>query len=195
RPSASTTRLAARVGSARTVAFASLPLEASRRAGKAISEQITVNDVVLSVIAGAVGRWLGSSASIRVKVPVSLHQRDHEANLANHNSCFFVDLPVDEPDPVRRVQAVNRETSERKLGHDAETLYHLGSHPVIAHWEMSPHVFTFNVSNVPGPKQEVFVAGARVGEIYSLAEIARHHALRIAVISSADSLFVGLCAD
>src|SRR5207248_4647712 len=110
RPSASSTRLATRAGSTRSVAFASLPLEASHRAGKAISEQITINDVVLSIIAGAVGRWLGSSASIRVKVPVSLHQRDDGANVGNHDSFFFVDLPVDEPDPVRRVRAINQVT-------------------------------------------------------------------------------------
>jgi diacylglycerol O-acyltransferase / wax synthase len=60
---------------------------------------------------------------------------------------------------------------------------------------MSPRVFTLNVSNVPGPREDVYVLGARVSELYSVAEIAQHHALRVAVISAADTLFFGLCAD
>ena len=195
RPAASLTPLAGRVGSRRRVAFASLSFEDCRRGGKAISDSVTVNDVVLSVVAGAVRAWLGREAAIRVKVPVSLHHPGEAEGVANHNSFFFVDLPVDEADPVRRVLAVNRETRERQLAHDAETLYRLGLHPVIAHWASSPHVFTFNVSNVPGPRGEVFVVGARLRELYSLAEIARHHALRIAVISGAGRLSFGLCAD
>jgi diacylglycerol O-acyltransferase len=194
RPSASLTRLAAPIGATRSVAFASLPLEACRRAGKSIAEQCTVNDVVLAVIAGAVRRWLGPDQAIRVKVPVSLHHGEQQAT-SNHDSYFFVDLPVNEPDPGQRVLAINRETTERKLHHDAETLYHLGSHPAVAHWVMNPHVFTFNVSNVRGPAEDVFVVGARLRELYSMAEVAQHHALRIAVLSAAGSLFFGLCAD
>ena len=60
---------------------------------------------------------------------------------------------------------------------------------------MSPHVFTFNVSNVRGPADDVYVLGAKVSELYSLAEVAQHHALRVAVISCGGSLFFGLCAD
>jgi WS/DGAT/MGAT family acyltransferase len=195
RPSASTTELDARAGSTRSVAFASVPFQPLRQAGKAISESVTINDLALSIVAGGVRGWLGSDASIRVKVPVSLHDRDPGVPLSNHDSYFFVDLPVDEPDAVQRVLAINRETTERKVGHDAETLYHLGTHPAIAHWAMSPHVFTFNVSNVKGPQDDVFVLGARLRELWSLAEIAQHHALRIAVISAAGSLFFGLCAD
>jgi hypothetical protein len=64
-----------------------------------------------------------------------------------------------------------------------------------AHWAMSPHVFTFNVSNVRGPAESVYVLGSRIREMYSLAEIAPRHALRLAVISAAGSLFFGFCAD
>jgi len=163
-------------------------------AGKAIADAVTVNDVVLSILAGGIRAWLGARESIRVKVPVSLHHAGD--TLGNHDSFFFVDLPVAEPDPVRRVLAINQETRERKLAGDAETLYRLGTHHhLLEHWAMSPHVFTFNVSNVPGPRGEVFVLGARLHRMYSLAEIAHHHALRVAVVSAAGSLSFGLCAD
>ena len=60
---------------------------------------------------------------------------------------------------------------------------------------MSPHVFTFNISNVRGPASTIYVLGAKVRELYSLAEISQHHALRMAVISCGDRLSFGLCAD
>ena len=198
-PSAVHTPLNKRAGSEREVAFARAPLLECKRAAKAIDEAVTLNDVVLALVAGGVRMWLehgrGQLSGVRVKIPVSLHQRGQVDTIANHDSYFFVDLPVAEPDPVKRVLAINRETRERKLDHDAETLYRLGTHPFLAHWAMSPHVFTFNVSNVPGPAAELYICGARIRELYSLAEIAHHHALRVAVVSAAGSLFFGLCAD
>jgi diacylglycerol O-acyltransferase len=193
------TPLARRVGARRTVAFASVPLDSARAAGKAIDGGITVNDIVLAVIAGGIRAWLGRgfgpSGGIRVKIPVSLHEPDEGANLGNRDSYFFVDLPVAEPDVAQRALTINRETARRKLDHDAEMLYRLGSHPFVERWAMSPRVFTFNVSNVRGPAHDLYVLGARVREMYSLAEIAQQHALRIAVVSIAGQLFIGLCAD
>lgn len=184
---------------ARQIAFVGAPLADCKRAGKAIDEAITLNDVVLSLVAGGVREWLrhrhGATEGIRAKVPVSLHRSDEGDGVANRDSYFFVDLPVAEPDPVKRLLAINRETDERKLDHDAETLYRLGAHPFVAHWAMSPRVFTFNVSNVRGPGHDVYVVGARISEMYSLAEIAPRHALRVAVISAVGTLFFGLCAD
>jgi diacylglycerol O-acyltransferase len=188
------------IGPARSVAFASIPLADLKRIGKAHGEGVTINDVVLAGVAGGVREWLdrrhAPERGIRVKVPVSLHHHDAQADApGNRDSYFFVDLPVAEPDPVRRLLAINRETADRKRHHDAENLYHLGLHPTVANWAMSPRVFTFNVSNVPGPHQPVFVRGARVRELYSLAEVAQHHALRVAAISAAGTMFFSLCAD
>jgi WS/DGAT/MGAT family acyltransferase len=198
-PAAAVTGLATRAGWTRKVAFAATPVADCKRAGKTVDAAITVNDVVLSLVAGGMRQWLrhrhGPTEGIRAKVPVSLHRADEPDGVANRDSYFFVDLPVDEPDPVKRLRAINRETQERKLSHDAETLYRLGAHPFVAHWAMSPRVFTFNVSNVRGPAHDVYVLGSRVSEMYSVAEIAPRHALRLAVVSAAGSLFFGLCAD
>jgi WS/DGAT/MGAT family acyltransferase len=193
------TSLAHRVGFTRSVAFAMAPLEQCRRAGKAIGAGVTLNDVVLALVAGGVRAWAegdgGPTEGIRVKIPVSLHVPDERDEAANRDSYFFVDLPVGEADIAMRVLAINRETQERKLDHDAEGLDRLARHPFVTHRAMSARVFTFNVSNVRGPANDVYVAGARVRQMYSLAEIARHHALRVAVISASGWLFFGLCAD
>lgn len=196
-PRAIPTDIGHRVGSRRSVVFAEASLEQCKQAGKTIDATVTLNDVVLAIVAGGVREWLahvdGPTEGIRVKVPVSLHHGDDL--LGNHDSYFFVDLPVAEPDPAQRVLTISRETNERKLAHDAETLYRLGRHPIVSRWAMSPHVFTFNVSNVRGPAGEIYILGARVRGIYSLAEIAQHHALRVSVISAVGCLFFGLCAD
>jgi hypothetical protein len=60
---------------------------------------------------------------------------------------------------------------------------------------MSPHVFGVNVSNVPGPRERRTVHGAPVVELYSIAEIAPHHALRASAVSLAGSMFISLNAD
>lgn len=198
-PRATRTPLARRIGARRAVAFTSLPLEPTRTAGKAIDPAITLNDVVLAVIAGGVRAWLhrghGPAGGIRVKIPVSLHEPGEAADVGNRDSYFFVDLPVAEADVAERALTIHRETAQRKLDHDADLLYRIGAHPFVEHWAMSPRVFTFNVSNVRGPAQDIYILGAHVRELYSLAEIAQQHALRIAVISMTGSLFIGLCAD
>jgi len=196
---ASRSPLDRRIGSTRSIAFQRAPLDDCRRAGKAIHDAVTVNDVVLAIVAGAVREWIahrhGHDEVVRVKVPVSLHDKAGGDREANRDSYFFVDLPVGEPDPVKRVLAINRETTERKVDRDAEALYRLGLHRPVAHWAMSPRVFTFNVSNVRGPAQPVYVLGARVREMYSLVEVAQRHALRVAVVSACGSIHFGLCAD
>jgi diacylglycerol O-acyltransferase / wax synthase len=197
--SAAKSTLDARIGTTRSVAFARAPLEETKQAGKAIDPKITLNDMVLAITARGIRKWLdhthGPTEGIRVKVPVSLHHAGEGEGIGNRDSYFFVDLPVSEPDPSECVRTINRETTQRKLDHDAESLYKLGLHRTVAHYAMSPRVFTFNVSNVPGPRSDVYVKQSRVTALYSIAEVAQHHALRVSVISAAGNLFFGLCAD
>jgi diacylglycerol O-acyltransferase / wax synthase len=194
-------------GAAREVAFFGVSLEELKAIAHGASERATVNDVVLAAVAGGLRDWLGAAgaeqAAMRVKVPVSLHTSD-EADGANVDSFMCVDLPIAEPDPTARLQAVTRETRERKSLHDAQTLAaffadlsHLSRslERFAEHWSMSPRVFTLNVSNVPGPAEPQRVLGEPLLELYSLAEIAHRHALRVAVVSAGGRISFGLCAD
>ena len=196
------------VGPRREVAFVDTSLDELRRIGHAAPEQrATVNDVALSAVSAGLRVWLdqlGAPADgLRAKVPVSLHQPG-EAAAANRDSFMMVDLPLDHDDPVERLTAVTRETRERKQRHDAETLdafFRDVSHLSRSlkrhadHWAMSPRVFTLNVSNVPGPRGPQSVLGAPLLELHSIAEIAHHHALRVAIVSAAGRVSFGLCAD
>ena len=193
-------------GPRRQVDFVDAPLEQLRKIGHAAPGRATINDVVLAAVGGGLRNWLGAlgvaAGHLRVKVPVSLHSRDDDE--ANRDSFMVVDLPLEHTEPLERLAAIAEETRERKRRHDAQALdvffrdlSHLSRslERQAEHWAMSPRVFTLNVSNVPGPRGAQLVLGAPLLELHSLAEIAHHHALRVAVVSAAGRISFGLCAD
>ncbi len=193
------------IGHEREVAFALVPLRPLHDAAKHI-DGVSLNDAVLAIVAGALQRWLEAHhaglGSVRVKVPVSLRHPGDDAG--NHDSAFTLPLPLGAPDPVARLDAVHAATSGRKQGHDAETLEavlrELGHvsprlRAIAERIEDSPRGFALSVSNVPGPRAPVSVLGAPVASLHSIAEIGERHALRVAVVSLADRLAFGLCAD
>ncbi len=193
------------IGAAREVAFAHAPLRELHDAAKRIAGA-TVNDAVLTAVAGGLREWIqhhhGRLERVRVKVPVSLHHPGDDEG--NRDSFFTLELPLDEPDPVARLEAVRAATSVRKAEHDAETLDVLmrdlarvspGLERLCRRFEASPRAFALNVSNVPGPRGAVEVLGAPVEAVYSIAEIGRRHALRVAVVSADGRLQFGFCSD
>lgn len=192
------------IGTRRQIAFAVAPLRALHDAARELDEA-TLNDAVLTIVAGAIGRWVrerhGELGTIRLRVPVSLHHEGDE--VANHDSFFSVALPLNEPDPVARLRLTHAETRERKADHDAQyreqLLRELSCVPPLEHFvsrlESSPRRFALSVSNVPGPREPVSVLGADVAHLHSIAEIGRRHALRASATSLAGLLCFGLCAD
>lgn len=199
------------IGARRSVAMTTLELDQI----KAIAHEVagaTINDVVLALVGGALRRWLeshhGRLGSVRVKVPVSLHNLDQApvrgaSEPGNRDSFFCLDLPLGSADPLGRLANIRDATKIRKQDHDAEHLDSLMNHlartprlsrfaeHVLAH----PRSFALNVSNVPGPRRPVQVLGTSVPAMYTLAEIREHHALRIAVVSLANTLNFGFVAD
>jgi hypothetical protein len=193
------------VGPMRRIAFAAVPFQPLHDAARALCGA-TVNDAVLAIVAGALRRWLehhhGSLGSVRLRVPVSLHSEGDRAG--NRDSFFTVPVSLHEPDPVLRLREVHAQTAERKREHDAEQLerflVELGrASPRLERFaeriEAGARSFALAVSNVPGPPRPVSVLGTPVESMHSVAEIGRHHALRIAVVSIAGRLCFGFVAD
>jgi diacylglycerol O-acyltransferase len=196
------------VGTRRAVSFASIRLGALRRAAKTLVPGATVNDAVLALVSGGLRSWAEAHgdrlASLRVKIPVSLHQRVESPATANRDSFFCVTLPLGEPDPVERLRRITEETALRKRARDplvVDTLLRdLGRvAPPLRHmldrFTLHPRAFALNVSNVVGPRRSPFLLGAPVRALYSIADVDERHGLRVAVISMADELHFGLCAD
>ena len=69
-------------------------------------------------------RRRSSLPALRAQIPVSLHHREEGAGeLGNRDSYLNVDLPLDEPDPLARLDRIHAETEERKdLGDAAGAL-------------------------------------------------------------------------
>jgi hypothetical protein len=198
------------IGSVRSVAFANADLDGLHRVAATICGA-TINDAVLTAVSGGLRRWLEAThcptGPVRVKVPVSLHGADntHGAEQqGNRDSYFCVDLPLGPEDPAVRLESIHQATKARKRDHDAEWLDAVmrelgktspGLRRFADHVLASPRSFALNVSNVPGPRRPIDVLGVPVTALYAIAEIGERHALRIAVVSLADTLEFGLCAD
>jgi diacylglycerol O-acyltransferase / wax synthase len=134
----------------RAVAFTSVELAGVRSVARAAGGA-TVNDAVLTIVAGGLRRWLesrhGHLGAVRVKVPVSLHdprargdnarargdnarargdnaraRGDNACGPGNRDSFFCLDLPLAPADPMARLRAVRRATRVRKESHDAQQL-------------------------------------------------------------------------
>jgi diacylglycerol O-acyltransferase len=197
-----------RIGGDRELAFTSCSLADLKRIEHSVGGGATVNDVVLAMVAGAIRRWLGTHErpmeTMRVQIPVSMHHRDEDGDaLGNRDSFLFCELPISEPDPRARLEAINAETKDRKEHHDPDELYsffHSLSHirplyKVASGLASGPREFALSVSNVPGPREPVSLLGAHVAELYSVAEPADRHALRASAISLAGRMGLGFCTD
>ncbi|GAA2235512.1 WS/DGAT domain-containing protein [Herbiconiux moechotypicola] len=201
------------VTSARELAFCALPLAGMRAIGASRPSHATVNDVLLASVAGGLATWPTTTASgvgrtpgrLRAQVPVSLHHRAEEGgSLGNHDSFLDVDLPLGPMHPAERLDAISAQTRTAKQSDDAAVLYdlmhalgRLGSVGATTADLLtgSAREFAVAVSNVPGPRVAVSVAGRRVTQLYSSSEPGAHHALRIAAISDADTLGIGFSTD
>jgi wax ester synthase-like acyl-CoA acyltransferase family protein/uncharacterized protein DUF1298 len=193
------------IGTRREIGFAVVSLGALRDAAKRI-DGATVNDAVLTVVAGALRRWVehhhGELGEIRARVPVSLHHEGDAA--ANRDSFFSIGLRLYQPDPVVRLRRIHAQTSARKQADDAQRRDQLldelaGVSPSLrrfaARVESSPRRFALSISNVPGPRTPVSVLEAPVASLHSVAEIGERHALRASAVSVGDLLCFGFCAD
>jgi len=168
----------------------------------------TVNDVVLAVASGGVRRFnqRRGDTPVRLKamVPVSVRADHGAAEFGNQISFVFVDLPCDEPDPLRRLMAVNEEVGARKRSGEPEgadgVLKAFGYAPrtvqkLLSKVVSSPRTFNLVVSNIPGPPEPVYMLGCELEEVYPVVPLADRHALSIGLTTIKDQAFFGVYAD
>jgi diacylglycerol O-acyltransferase len=145
----------------------------------------------------------GARRVVRARVPVSLHRGEGDA-VANRGSFFVVSLPVDEPDPVERLRRISAQTGVCKAAGDARVVDTLIGdlrrvapplRRAVERVANNPRAVALDVSNIAGPVKRPTVLGAPVGALYSIAEVAERHGLRVAAVSMADQLQLGFCAD
>jgi diacylglycerol O-acyltransferase / wax synthase len=171
----------------------------------------TVNDVLLTVVSGALRDWLLSrgepvvaGTAVRALVPVSL--QDEETGEGSQVSSHLVDLPVGEANPrvrLARLSYAMRGVAQqgRSVGADSlialtgfapSTLHALGARAARG---LSRRLFNLVVTNVPGPQVPLYAAGAQMLEVFPVVPLARGQGLSIGMTSYNGRVFFGLNAD
>jgi WS/DGAT/MGAT family acyltransferase len=170
----------------------------------------TVNDVVLATVAGALRRFLTlrrvdvARLQVRANVPVSVRSEEERGSLGNRIALWMTDLPVSEPDPLRRLARVRETTARLKASKQA-----LGAEVLaaVSDWTSSSLLslavrvsargrpYNLVVTNVPGPQIPLYLLGAEVEGCYPVVNLIRGQGLGVALFSYAGSLFWGFTAD
>jgi WS/DGAT/MGAT family acyltransferase len=177
---------------------------------KAASGGATVNDVVLTAVAGALGRFLAARGTetddltLRACVPVSLRQEAKRGALGNEIAIMNADLPVGVKDPQARLALVRKGMEHLKSSKQAEGAKVLTSlenalPPAVlaraSRLGFSSRLYNLLVTNVPGPQFPIYLLGRRLEELVPLAFLAPEHTLAIGIMSYDGQVVYGLLAD
>jgi diacylglycerol O-acyltransferase len=169
---------------------------------------VKINDVLLAVAAGGVRSFLQargeSPMRLKTMVPISMRPEEEASELGNRLSFMFVDLPCDEPDPARRLMDIHLATSERKDAGEAQgataVLKSLAYVPrflqgVLSRAAATPRSFNLVVSNIPGPREPLYLLGCELCEAYPVVPLADGHDISIGMTTVRDRACFGLYAD
>jgi diacylglycerol O-acyltransferase / wax synthase len=170
----------------------------------------TVNDVVLTVVSGALAQWLRSRGvrteglEMRALVPVSVRTKDQRGHLGNQLTVMRGPLPVYIDDPVSRlrfIRAAMDGLKESKQAVGAATLAavnNLAPPTILAQasrLNFSTRLFNLLVTNIPGPQVPLYVLGRRLEDLFPVAFLPEDHALAVAIMSYNGGLDYGLLGD
>ncbi|MCI0686160.1 MAG: wax ester/triacylglycerol synthase family O-acyltransferase [Sporichthyaceae bacterium] len=170
----------------------------------------TVNDVVLTVVTGALRAWLlargeavTGSTSLRALLPVSLATT---GGAAGEVGTYLVDLPVGEPSPVMRLHQIRYRMHAHNAGDERvaasalsklsgfapPTLHALGARVAS---RLSRRMYNLVITNGPGPQEPRYAAGAKLVEAYPVVPLTAGHALSVGATSYCGAIGYGLLAD
>jgi WS/DGAT/MGAT family acyltransferase len=170
----------------------------------------TINDVVLTVVAGGLRKWLRhrgvrtEGLALRALVPVSTRTSEHRGTMGNRIAVMRGPLPVYIEDPVARLRVVKQEmdglkTSKQAVGAEVMMGVQSFAPPTVlaqaSRAAFSTRLFNLIVTNVPGPQFPLFVLGRRLTDLCPIAFLPQNHALAIAIMSYDGGIAFGLLGD
>jgi len=206
--SASATPLNVVVGPHRRFDWTSVDLAALKDARA--RSGATVNDVVLSVLAGALARFFrrrgieAADLDFRVMLPVNVRDPATRDDVGNRVAMIVVPLPLGERDPLRRLERVAAETRRAKGSRQSSGMQAIESFSdatftslmtQFARLTTLSRPYNLVVTNVPGPPIAVYVAGARMAACYPVVPLFANQALGVALFSYDGRLHFGFNAD
>jgi WS/DGAT/MGAT family acyltransferase len=171
-----------------------------------------LNDVMLAAVAGGLRELFAGRGedveSIRPRVFVPVDARDPAGAAdqpGNRLSAMVLELPIDEPDPVARLATIAGEMARLKAGRQQaamELLLDMANFtpPVLLaatgpQSQRSGSFMNLTVTNVPGPRHELYLLGAKMLELNPMLPIGNQLTVNVAVESYVDKLSIGVCCD
>lgn len=183
-----------------------LPLADVRSVAKA--NGATINDVLVSCLAGSLQRYLHAHdaycASTTFMVPVNLKPLNTTLpdELGNAFALIYLEMPTDEPDPMVVLDVVKRRMRRMKLGHEPAVTFKIQEE--IAGLSRGMYVASIDyfanrasgvLTNVPGPQTPVYLAGSRVAGIVGWAPVSGDQPMSLTIYSYDGRVIVGIAAD
>ncbi len=201
------TVLRGRLGVSKRVAWAEpLDLEEVKAIGRAFD--CTVNDVLMASAAGALRSYLLDRGecidglTLRATVPVNLRPLEHAKKLGNHFGLVFLELPVGEDNPVRRLERVADCMRQLKTSRQAIVSYGLlaalGMAPAALQrtfLELFSRKATAVATNVPGPHMPLYLAGCKVRDMMFWVPQTGSIGVGISILSYNGKVHFGLISD
>jgi len=195
------------LGASKRCAWADpLPLEEVKAIGRIL--RCTVNDVLLSCAAGALRGYLRDvgedvdGLTIRATVPVNLRPLEHAKKLGNHFGLVFLDLPIGEANPMRRLELVAASMRELKRSRQAALTFGLlaavGMAPASVQrmaLELFSRKATAVATNVPGPQMPLYLAGCEVREMMFWVPQNGSIGMGLSILSYNGRVHFGIIAD
>jgi diacylglycerol O-acyltransferase len=192
-------------GSRRFVAQ-SWPYQRIRDVGKALGG--TLNDAVLAMCAGGLRRYLALSGALptrplKAMVPVSLRV---EGDIESSNAVGFIiaNLATTEEDPGERFRIIQESMLAGKQVYsglsagEAELFAAITMAPLaltkLLGLEKALPVYNLVISNVPGPRKQMYWNGALLEGIYPASIVLNGQSLNITLVSYGGSLDFGIIA-
>jgi WS/DGAT/MGAT family acyltransferase len=195
----------------RTLRTLSLDLDGVRAVARAADA--TVNDVALAVVAGALRRYLRArgelpAAPLVAFVPVSLHDETSKDLPSNRVCNVLVALPTHLAGASARLRWIHEAMARakqlvRSLSPAACTAMSLllGTPTLLGELlGLTPHLplpFNVVVSNVAGPRQPLYLSGARLEAVYPVSALFERQGANITFVSYEGHLCIGAlgCPD
>jgi diacylglycerol O-acyltransferase len=195
------------VGPDKAVAW-SVPLPLADVKAVARAHKVTVNDVLVTCVAGTLHAYLrrhGSRcASANFMIPVNLKPLDESLpeELGNNFALVQLELPTNQADPLAVLDVVRRRMGRIKDGHEAALAY--GTQQVISGLNRALYRASVDLlasraagvlTNVPGPPTAVYLAGEKVEGMLGWAPLSGNLPMSFTINSYDGKVFVGIACD
>ena len=170
----------------------------------------TVNDVVLTTLAGGLGRYLRergqdtAGVELRAMCPVSMRQADEHGQLGNLVSNMIAPLFVGVDDPVERLKKERDAMNRLKEAGQAKAFYQLSQFgvrvpPLMAAMgatlPFSQTLFNTVSTNVPGPMIPLYFGQHKLVDWLPLGIVSNNIGLFIAILTYNQRITLGITVD